>query len=901
VLVYAILTNRLFNRQMIVVRSILLFCWFILLSLQWTFAQSTPPNRVTPAPQEKPKTETATAPAEGNQNQRTQLNLLGQTDASSGESRRNENVQFNLIDNNSLRELNLRVGTTATLVPEFSAARSYFGSEYGNPPAPLVHLPSAKIGRLHGSLFETHNNSIFSARSFFQVGGVKPARENHYGFNLGVPLTTRTYLLLEATEQKVRGVVNGNVLVPKADERTPLATDPALRRIVERFLAAYPKELPNRTDIDPRALNTNAPQRINTNNVSARLDQTLGSRDRLALRYAFTGQVVNPFQFIAGQNPDTFIKSHHARITWNRTWSANTIGDFSLGFDRTASLLRPEKNAVGPSVQVGGAITGLGPPPPIPINRALNNFRYAAAIQQTRGAHRLNFGAELFRTQINGSEPDGERGILSFANDGGRDAITNLRLGLPTQYTLAVGNTHRGFRNWVASGYLGDNWRASNKLQFSFGLRYQVVTRPSEVNGLNTFPFGCDCNNAAPYFGFAYRLPEKFGIVRANYGLHYGQIFPVTYGQIRLNPPGSFRIFVAQPNLLNPLGNLDISHLPANTRSSTFTFSPDFVTPYAHQYNVSWEPVVAKHVKLQLGYVGSRAHKLFQMWFGNRAQVVPGIPQTTATVNQRRPNPNVLEGFSFLNASRGWYDAGRVSVVLTEWHGVSLDASYWFSKSLDLGHDYANTLSGPDGRVARSQTEFEVQRDLKGRSSFDQPHAFLTRASWQTPKLKGKSGFLRRTFGAWNFSLVALLKNGTPFSVEAGSDAPGFGNVDGSPGDRPNVLDLSVLGRTIGNPDASTQLLPRAAFQFIQLTAGAGTLGRNTFRRGKIANVNAALSRTWVVRAPATLTFRAESINLFNTPQFAEPTKELTSPSFGRITNTLNDGRTFRFTLRVNF
>jgi hypothetical protein len=50
-----------------------------------------------------------------------------------------------------------------------------------------------------------------------------------------------------------------------------------------------------------------------------------------------------------------------------------------------------------------------------------------------------------------------------------------------------------------------------------------------------------------------------------------------------------------------------------------------------------------------------------------------------------------------------------------------------------------------------------------------------------------------------------------------------------------------------------------------------------------------------------TLTFRAESINLFNTPQFAEPPRELTSPSFGRITNTLNDGRTFRFTARVNF
>ena len=40
---------------------------------------------------------------------RSDLNLLGQTNTQSGESRRNENVQFNLIDNNALKELNIRL------------------------------------------------------------------------------------------------------------------------------------------------------------------------------------------------------------------------------------------------------------------------------------------------------------------------------------------------------------------------------------------------------------------------------------------------------------------------------------------------------------------------------------------------------------------------------------------------------------------------------------------------------------------------------------------------------------------------------------------------------------------------------------------------------------------------
>ena len=146
-----------------------------------------------------------------------------------------------------------------------------------------------------------------------------------------------------------------------------------------------------------------------------------------------------------------------------------------------------------------------------------------------------------------------------------------------------------------------------------------------------------------------------------------------------------------------------------------------------------------------------------------------------------------------------------------------------------------------------------------------------------------------------------LLKNGTPFSVESGSDGPGFGNVDGQGSDRPHLADPGVLGRTVGNPDTSTKLLPRSAFRYIAATEDRGSLGRNTFRRGKISNVNASLERRWPLVREWSLHFRAEAINLLNTPQFAEPSYNLVSPSFGRITNTLNDGRTFRFRLGLQF
>ena len=155
--------------------------------------------------------------------------------------------------------------------------------------------------------------------------------------------------------------------------------------------------------------------------------------------------------------------------------------------------------------------------------------------------------------------------------------------------------------------------------------------------------------------------------------------------------------------------------------------------------------------------------------------------------------------------------------------------------------------------------------------------------------------------GGWEISAVALYKTGIPFNLISGSDAPGYGNVDGNGNDRPNLLDASVLGRTIGDPDTSKRLLPRSAFGFMQPTDEAGNLGRSVFRKGGIRNVNAALSRRWGMGNEANLMFRAEAINLFNTPQFAEPGFEVANQNFGQITNTLNDGRTFRMTLQLSW
>ena len=828
---------------------------------------------------------------------RTDMNLLGETSSETGESRRNENVQFNLVDNNALKELNIRLGTTATLISEFAVDRGYFGSEYGKPPTPPVHAPPGRGSGFHGDAFWRHNNSVFSARSFFQAGPVKPARENFYGLNLTAPADRLGALTIGVSQNKIRGNVNGNVLVPLPEERTPLARDPSTRAAVDRILGAYPLEPPNRPDIAERALNTNSLQSINTDSARIQLDRAGPFGGNLTLRYAWTAQNVDAFQLVIGQNPDTDTKSHAARITWSRSFTPSTIVELSSGLDRLGSLLLPAEGALGP-IMIGRALTNLGPFPIIPLDRAQNRFRQAATLRHMRGKHEITTGFALTRLQYNGEEPDGARGILVFRPNFGNDAITNVRLGLPTRLIASLGSTYRGFRNWHNSFFLGDRWQASDRLTLRLGLHYQPFTRPIDVTGRSELAMGSDLNNFAGSVGFAYRLAGEAGVIRGGFGTHYGDLFPVTYGQDRLNPPHTVTSVILRPDLATYRSLLDHSKKQVGGRSSRIEPGPDLVVPYAHQYNLSWERRLGSDWRLQLGFVGSRAHKLIITYFLNRGREVPGMVSTVANLNERRADQGIYEHLFIHNGSRGYFDAGRVTLTTPNWRGFTLNSSYWLSKSLDLGGSYTNTASGPDARVAVSQTEFDSHRDLKGLSDFDQPHAFLLQAGYTVPR-RTLVGWTGKLLGGWMISTVTLLKSGTPFTVESGSDGPGIGNVDGRTGDRPMVVDPSVLGRIIGSPDTSERLLPASAFRFVNAPVEqAGDLGRNTFRKGKIANVNASLSRRFALGSDQSMEFRAESINFFNTPQFAEPGKTMTSPSFGQINNTLNDGRTFRFQLK---
>ena len=454
-------------------------------------------------------------------------------------SLRNENVQANLIDNDALKLTNVRLGSSVTAVPQPAVEAGYFAAEHGRPPGELSILrPAPVVTGWHGEIFEYLRNSVFNARTFFQVGGVQPSRQNQYGARFGGQVRRLGFLTGSFQQRKTRGMVNGNVLAPLATERTPLATDPAVRALVQRFLDAYPLQAPNRPDYDPRALNTNSPQRIDEIDGTLRLDRQTGTRGRLFLSDAIARQTIHAFQLVAGQNPDTEIHNHRARLTWRYDLSARTDASFGVGFTRVMSDLRPEPNAVGPRVRTGYQVEELGPDSQFPIHRAQNSFRWGALMTHltASGSHSFTWGGDITRFQLNGIETNNARGVIWFANNFGRTAIENMRMGTPTLYEVTVGPMARGFRNWGANLFFADQWKVSPRLQIYYGLRYNLEAAPNEVNGLDRIPYGCDCNNFSPRFSIAWRGPGEW-VLRTGYTVSFGQILPVTYQQVRYNPP----------------------------------------------------------------------------------------------------------------------------------------------------------------------------------------------------------------------------------------------------------------------------------------------------------------------------------------------------------------------------
>ncbi|MBI3934368.1 MAG: TonB-dependent receptor [Acidobacteria bacterium] len=839
---------------------------------------------------------------------------------------RNPNIFIYRIDLNDIRNrLTVARGPDPQYIPEFRSEQNYFGAEFGAPLSSFELIrPRPSTPQWRGSIFGLHQNSVLNARNFFNVGPLRASRATSYGATGSGPLRFEKLSgLLQYSHSITSGFVNGNILVPLLTERTPQSSDPRKNAIISSLLQAYPEEGPN---LENGQLNSNALRDIDSRDALARLDYKWRDADAMALRYSVSDYIEDPFQLVAGQNPQTNIRNQGAHASLTHTLSPQTVARLGFHYDRTGAildttrrfneLLAPLDITPVPDLDMRFEATNIGPSQKFPRLRIQNRFQLYSDLSKTRGRHTWKAGWSSVRVQVNDLQSDNSRGTLTFSVNFGRTAIQNLQFGTPTSYVLAVGNLYRGFRTWEHAFFLEDQIRPHPTLTMSLGVRYELMTAPTEVNHLTEIGFPTDKNNFAPRFGFAWNPAKGKTVVRGAYGISYSPMQPVSYGMTRFNPPAIQVIQVDNPDLLNPLAGVSQQTSGGGGRSALYQLSPELAFPYSHQYSLGVERSLPWSTVVRLSYIGMRTFHLLSQGVYNRARPSSTLPNTTATMNQRRPDPRYFDINIIESNSIAYYDAAQVAVDKRLSRGLSFRASYTFGKNIDLGGDFTNTASGVEVPPETGTSTCELcdrVSDQKSVSLFDTPQVFSLSYSYNLPFFAGTNGWTRKLFSGWQISGTTNLQSGNPYHIHTGSDAPGFGNVDGNTQDRPNVLDPSILGISIDDPDTSRCQLGvkvpgmcpdvQAKFDTILPVAGRGTLGMNTFRKDGTHNWNFAVGRTFPLPGgqERTAQFRAEFLNFFNHAQFDKAGVQIATRTFAQITNTVNKGRQVQFSLRLNF
>ncbi len=858
----------------------------------------------------------------------------------SGLEERNPNIFIYRIDLNDLRNVltNFR-GPNPTYIPEFRAEQNYFGAEQGaallafQPPAPRPVLKA-----WHESVSAMHQNSALNARNFFNVGPLLPSRITNYDVAAGGPIISpKASLLVNFGQTYNSGMVNGNVQVPRVSERTPTATDPQARAIISHLLDAYPAQLPNLSSASLRQLNTNAPRSIVDTNGLIRMDIKPDDNGSVAGRYSIGNYSEDPFQLVIGQNPQTDVRSQAAYADVTRAFSPLTLGQFGFHFDRVGASLLPTRQfsnllaslgvntvpdilfSTGSSSQT--ELYNIGPGVQFPRMRVENRFKLYGNLSRTMGRHTVKFGWSATRSQVNDLQSNNSRGTLWFYPDFGRNAVQNFLLGTPELFTVAIGNLYRGFRNWEQAAFIEDEFHVFPTFSINMGVRYEAETSPKEVNHLGD-PNMPSQNLLAPRFGLAWNPGRGRTTLRAGYGIVYSTIFPVTYAVTRFNPPAVEVLDVNAPNLVDSLNLAQAAPLlkpVPGARSDLYLLNPGLVTPYSHLYNLALEWALPGDTQLRVAYMGSRSFHLLMQGVYNRPVVVPGIPTTVATINERRPDPRYGAINQVDSVSIAYYDAAQVSVEKKLSRGLTFRAAYTFSKNINLGGDFTNTASGVESESGITSCDIcNHAADLKGLAMFDTPQVFTFTYSYRLPFFGGSTAWYSAPLKRWQISGTTLLQSGLTYHLHTGGDAPGFGNVDGTSTDRPNILNPNLLGMSLDNPDTAPALLaadtcrapgtddiPYAHCKYFDTNiapGGRGNLGMNTFRKDATANWNVAFGRGFPLPGgERSLDFRAEFINFFNTPQFEKPGVLVAASTFGKITNTVNKGRQIQFSLKLNF
>ena len=779
---------------------------------------------------------------------------------------------------------------------------------------------------------------------------------------------------------------------------SPTLPGDRLDPVAQRAIQAYP--LPNRTADDPTGRNnfiSNAGTISDSNQYNVRLDHQISARNRLFFRYshvdhANTGNAPI-FSVDNVADPGYSLQTRHNKsATFGDThaFGSRIVNEFRLSVSRQYLLSEPAgynidapgqlglppsvPNALYPRFDIGTDVTGemqsLGSSTSQLSQRGLTVVQLGNNVGMQWGAHNIKSGVDVRVHQRNNFQPGAVSGLYDFTRamtGNPQDTSGNTGFGLAT---FLLGAVSRGSLNSALSradtyqyygAFVQDDYRVRPNLTLNLGLRYDVITAPTDrfdrysnfnptaVNPLTGTPgvlqyagvdygssvYDTNYTNIGPRVGFAW---DTFGdgrtVVRGGYGILYYHSavfeYPDTQGFSVATQfvssqgatfPG-FRLSAGPPQILQPSGN---SLGPASFLGNNVTyFERNRPTPSQQQWNLTVQRELRGAMLVEASYAGS--HGTHIMGYGyDLNQLDPQYNSLGLALDERVPNPffGIIPTGTPLSAAtiarrqalRPFPAYLNVNVMnpplgSTKYHSGQLKVERRFSGGLGFLTSY--TYARLVGDVGRNLIDFGTiggapqGNVMCGQNSkFDRQSCRSIEPQDITHQLVASAlydlpfGSGRRYLSSGVLgSIVGGFRVNAIVSLRSGLPLVIRGANNGGFADRPNLNGDPVL-------DSSDRTLTRwfntSAFSAPPpFTFGTTPRALDDVRGPGFASVDLALVREIAFGPARTLQLRAEFFNLFNRVNFNLPNVNFLSGEFGQVTSA-GDPRRIQLGVKMYF
>ena len=828
-------------------------------------------------------------------------------------------------------------------IQEFTIQTNSYSAEFGrNRGASINAVTKSGTNEFHGGAYEFVRNDIFDARPFFsttapvfkrnqygaQVGG--PIRRNKTFFfgawqgmnERGTPTTSTATVLTPAMRAGNFSHLSRALIDPLTREPFPGNIIPASRfsKAAVNFMDKY-LPLPN---IGNNYV-TPLPAPKDSNQYLIRIDQELGSRDRLYGRYILNDDYLfGPAGNLPGWGIDQ--NFHRQGIVFDEThiFSPTLVNSFLFAFNRAYSYIVQtpdfEWSSLGANIPnasptthswqnltVSGyfsAITGTY------WDLARKTYNVSDSLSWTRGRHSAKFGAQISRYSVDQVNEFFARFGGTFNGFATGDAAADFLLGRLQQLrTVGVLSNNLNQTNWQF--FATDEIKATPRMTLTVGVRWQPDLHFTEESGKQSSfrpglrstvfpnaPLGLlfkgdsqlpsnviapNWKNFAPRFGFAY---DVFGngktAIRAGYGIFYDAIRSINLNRFPLIQPYVLDTTIFDVPLDDPWGGRSpYPFVPPSTDAekeaykfvtpaATTSFNHDFRTPYAQQWNFNIQHQLPFETVVTTAYVASKSSRLFGSHNINPAVYGPGATAGNTQARRIYSDFGTIEDESTVGYSQ--YHSFQLTVNKRFSRGFTLLGSYTFSK--DIG------LTSPQGEGSLGTRDPNNWNLDKGLMPTDRTHILAISSVWMIPSPRVNQA-LDAVIGGWQLTGIYTASTGSPLAVRAGVDR----SLNGQNLDTADLIGDWRIQDDRSRGEEMQRWFNTSAFALPALGT-VGTSGVNIVRGPAASNLDLAMFKNFAIKERFRFQFRAEFFNALNHTVLGNPNTALTNANFGRILST---------------